>query len=87
VDTGNHTIRRGEPVDTRPALRATANASDGRVRLAWPREPRGYRLESADSLAPGAEWKPVPDGILENAGQLEFTGDGGAAERYYRLRR
>ena len=54
VDTGNRTIRIGQPD---PALQATL--AGGQMILAWPSWSTNFQLETSAEL-PATHWSPVP---------------------------
>jgi len=58
--------------------------NDG-VELSWAAGLTGFRLQSAESLAPGSQWLDVQTTPVEANGEAHVLLEAGSPERYFRL--
>ncbi len=66
VDTGNHVIRVGVPIETSPRLHIRRTGDQ--FEIFWEQSDISFELKTSDSLAPTSDWSPV-------SGELTVEGD------------
>lgn len=82
ADTGNQTIRLG-----RPGFLLQALHLGNQLILSWPAAASNYLLQTSTSLAPGASWSPVTDGVVLQGGCFLKSNTLDAGPAFFRLYR
>lgn len=83
---GGNTDSKVERIDylgTRPTLRASR--SSAQVLFSWPADASGYVLEQSSTLAAGASWKPLTNGLVLQNGQQTLTVPLTSGIQFFRL--
>ena len=84
VNTGDDTIKKGVPYVAPEYFRATL--LDSEIQLTWPVEAKDFLLETSSSLAAGANWVVVGNGIAESVNGFAYGEAVGSEARFFRLR-
>jgi hypothetical protein len=82
ADTHNSTIRLGRAIF--PSLQI-ASAANNQITLSWPTWAYSFGLETSSTVASGAIWTPLTNGVMTLGSNFVLTNNVGGANAFYRL--
>ncbi|HXR47596.1 MAG TPA: hypothetical protein VN784_09165 [Candidatus Limnocylindrales bacterium] len=83
ADTHNSTIRFGRAIV--PSLQI-APAANNQVIVSWPTWAYGFGLQISSTIAPGATWTPLTNGVMTSGNNFVLTNTVSGSNSFYRLR-
>jgi hypothetical protein len=86
VDYANQTLREGVAASASPVWLKILPGSSGQVVVSWPVAAAAFRLEGCASLAPGATWIPMTNGVAIVGNNFVATNVPSGTAAFYRLR-
>ncbi len=82
ADTHNSTIRLGRAIF--PSLQI-ASAANNQITLSWPTWAYSFGLETSSTVASGAIWTPLTNGVMTLGGNFVLTNNLSGTDAFYRL--